>query len=185
MNIETARMVEHAKYVRCYDAETYRMGDVRRLDAVDALAALPERGSYLDVSTGRGEMLKEAETLGFRPVRGTEIVPDLIDGLMVLRAEVHSLPFVSNCFDTVTMFDVIEHLIPGDDEKACLELARVARQHIVIAANNLPSGHGKNVLHINRRTYDEWDVLFRDWFPGKVIRLGLQRSASVLWRVDL
>jgi ubiquinone/menaquinone biosynthesis C-methylase UbiE len=186
-NVETARKVEHSKYEHAYERDRYRMKRRRRFDARDDITALPCRGSYLDVSCGRGQMLIEAENLGFTPVQGTEIVSKLIDGKKIVYAEVHNLPFPDKSFDVVTMFDVIEHLIPGDDERACMEMARVARSHILLTANNKPS-HNKygEDLHINRRPYAEWDDLFRKWFPGQVIWIkGMRKYVSECWRVDL
>lgn len=189
MGIDDARAAEHAKYRRAYGLNAdYRMGKPRMADAVKDLADLPARGRYLDVSCGRGEMLAHAERLGFTDPRGTEIVPDLIDGERVVYAEVHALPFASKSFDVVTMFDVIEHLIPGDDEAACRELARVASRHVVLTANNRPSfNKAGDELHINKRPYEEWDRLFRAWFPGKVIWLSYpsRQYVSEAWRVDL
>ena len=185
--MKEARAVEHAKYTRCYKQPNYRMGANRMQDAVTALEALPSRGSYLDVGTGRGEMLSFALFHGFYPVKGTEVVDQLLDHPRVVRAEVHSLPFADAAFNVVTMFDVIEHLIPGDDELACRELARVARCHVLIAANNCQSKNKSgDTLHINLRSYDEWDSLFREWFaPHKVILISGPKSFSQLWRVDL
>lgn len=187
MSLEQARAIEHQKYELAYQSAIYAMGSGRMTDALGDLVSLPCRGSYLDVSCGRGEMLTHAERMGFGPVQGTEIVPGLIDGRRVIRAEVHALPFADRSFDVVTMFDVIEHLIPGDDEMACRELERVARKHIVLSANNLPSrGLGGVELHINRRHYDEWDALFRSWFSGKVTWSSKGRKHfSETWLVDL
>lgn len=185
---QARREVEHAKYVRAYALNrNYKIGAPRLADAVNDLRALPTRGSYLDVSCGRGEMLGEATALGFRLVKGTEIVPDLVDGNRVVRAEVHALPFDDHSFDVATMFDVIEHLIPGDDEAACRELARVAKSHVLITANNRPSfNRAGDDLHINKRPYDEWDRLFREWFSrGAVTWIkGTRNYVSEAWRVD-
>jgi SAM-dependent methyltransferase len=175
MSLDAERRNERRKYERVYsERPNYRMKAERMVDAVADLAALPARGGYLDVSCGRGEMLTHARQLGFEPVHGTEIVPKLIDGITVVRAEVQALPFSDGAFDVVTMFDVIEHLIPGDDELACRELHRVARKHVVLTANNKPSRKTGVELHINRRPYDEWDRLFRRWFSG----------AEVVWLFD-
>lgn len=183
-----ARAAEIAKYVRSYGGlPNYRMGDRRMLDAVRELGALPCRGSYLDVSCGRGEMLAHAARLGFAPAQGTEVVPELVRAERVVYAEVHALPFEDASFDVVTLFDVIEHLIPGDDEAACRELARVARKHVLLTANNRPSVNPQtgDDLHINKRAYEDWDALFRGWFPGKVTWLGSEAYFSQAWRVDL
>jgi ubiquinone/menaquinone biosynthesis C-methylase UbiE len=185
------RKHEHEKYVRAYQANNYAMGRARMLDAVADLVGLGTRGAYLDVGCGRGEMLGHAAVLGFNPVMGVEVVPALVDGRRVLHGEVHDLPFPDSMFDTVTMFDVIEHLLPGDDELACRELARVARRHVLVTANNKSSqlAVGEE-LHINRRSYDQWGELFREWFGPGVTRLcstgGFKRhDYSPTWRVDL
>lgn len=189
LELEKARKAEHKKYIRTYTSDRYRMKHQRMLDAVHDLKVLPVRGAYLDVSCGRGDMLVEAAKLGFAPTLGTEIVPKLIDGDRVRYGEVHSLPFGDKCFNVVTMFDVIEHLIPGDDELACSELKRMAKSHILITANNKESVSRPfgDVLHINRRTYPCWDGLFRKWFaPAKVTWIqGKRHYISEAWRIDL
>jgi SAM-dependent methyltransferase len=164
-----ARRAEHAKYVKAYSIDGYRMHGSRLENAQADIAALPMRGSLLDVGCGRGELLDFAAERGFDPVRGTETVPFLIDGKRVVFAEGHKLPFADKSFDVVICNDVIEHVLPGDDEMLCRELARVARHHILITANNAPSAsHIGEELHINRRPYAEWDALFREWFGGTV-----------------
>jgi SAM-dependent methyltransferase len=189
MIIDQARAAEHAKYVDVYaNQPKYRMKAERRADAVNDLTRLRTRGAYLDVSCGRGDMLREAIALGFDPVHGTEIVPQLIDGKRVVRAEVHALPFSDKSFDVVTLFDVIEHLIPGDDEVACREMARVARRHIILTANNRPSFSQSGAdLHINKRPYEEWDQLLTKWFaPARVTWIkGHRHYISEAWRIDL
>jgi ubiquinone/menaquinone biosynthesis C-methylase UbiE len=188
LKLDEARAAEHAKYHRAYALNPkYRMKAERMADAVNDLRALPCRGSYLDVSCGRGEMLARAKELGFGQVAGTEIVPALIDGETVVRAEVHDLPFADRSFEVVTMFDVIEHLIPGDDRAACEEMARVASKHVILTANNKPSfNKAGDDLHINKRPYEEWDRLFRSWFPGTVTWIrGKRAYVSEAWRVDL
>lgn len=187
MNTAKARAAEYQKYRVAYTQPNYRMGGGRYQDAINDMTGLPVRGSYLDVGCGRGEMLCEAECLGFGPVHGVEIVPELT-GPRVTYGEAHDLPFQDNHFDVVSLFDVIEHLLPGDDELVCRELHRVAARHVLLTANNrpsrLPSGED---LHINIRSYEEWDALFRRWFAGsKVMRIGGKRFyISEGWRIDL
>lgn len=186
---DAARRAEFVKYDRAYTHPKYRMKKQRFVDAVADLKALPCRNSYLDVSCGQGDMLDRALTMGFPFVKGTEIVPKLIDGDRVIYAEVHALPFPDKSFEVVSLFDVIEHLVPGDDEAACRELARVATRFVLLTANNKPSyNKAGDDLHINRRPYVEWDSLFRRWFPGKVEQLpghGGALRISECWRVTL
>lgn len=160
----------------------------RRQDAVNDLAALPIRGSYLDVSCGQGDMLNEAESWGFGPVQGTEIVPKLIDGTRVIYAECHALPFPDKSFDVVSLYDTIEHLNPPDDEAVCREMFRVAKYFVMITANNKSSKQPNgDELHINRRPYDEWHKLFELWFRGSVAvtRLKANHYISEPWMIQV
>lgn len=186
-DIAALREAEFAKYEHAYKSAKYHMKPGRLSDALRDLSTAPCGGSYLDVSCGKGEMLVEALRLGFTVARGTEIVPALLDGERIVRAQADSLPFEDKSFDVVSLFDVIEHLIPGDDRLACLELARVARRAVVLTASNRPSYNDRGEdLHINRRPYEEWDALFRQWFPGKVTWLkGPRDYFGEGWRVDL
>lgn len=192
--LEEKRAAEHAKYAEAYRDADYRIVTVKagkrranRLDwAVHDLEALPCRGSYLDVSCGWGDVMHEAAKMGYDPVHGTEIVKSLLKPGLVDYAEVHALPFADKFYNVVSLFDVIEHLIPGDDERACKELARVARKHVLISACNKPSHHNGIDLHINRRPYAEWDGLFNKWFPGRVKWLKRRaKTVSETWRIDL
>jgi ubiquinone/menaquinone biosynthesis C-methylase UbiE len=185
------RAAEHGKYHRAYGlAPNYKMGERRKADAINDLRALPGRGSYLDVSCGRGEMLTAALAMGFEPVQGTEIVPELIDGSRVIFSEAHALQVADKSFDVASLWDVIEHLVRGDDEAVCHELERVARRHVLLTANNRPSkNQAGEDLHINRRPYEEWDALFRRWFSGRVTWIkGTPRQprnyVSEAWRID-
>ena len=185
----SSRDNELGKYEFAYSHSKYRMGRKRRADAQRDLESLPTRGSYLDVSCGRGEMLAFAESIGYNTVQGTEIVDALIDGQRVVKAWAHKLPFPDGAFETVSMYDVIEHLISGDDELACRELARVARCYVLVTANNEPSFNKRgDDLHINKRSYEEWDTLFRKWFtPHEVTWLRDPRRLyiSEAWKITL
>jgi ubiquinone/menaquinone biosynthesis C-methylase UbiE len=134
-------------------------------------------------------MLATASEIGFCPVHGTELVSSLIDGERVVKAYAHDLPFAGKSFDVVTMFDVIEHLLPGDDMAACHELRRVARKHVLITANNHSSRNKDgDDLHINRRDYSVWNDLFRGWFAGADLtwlRGRGRNGTSEAWRIDL
>lgn len=183
--ITEAQRVEIDKYAACYEAPQYRMSSERARGARAALGELECRGSYLDVACGRGEMLDHARALGFAMVKGTEVVPALLNA-EVSHALAWSLPFLDQSVDVVSLFDVIEHLLPRDDANTCRELVRVARRHILITANNLPSVHDGMDLHVNRRPYQEWDRLFHTWFPGQVTWCHEHKAkASELWRIDL
>lgn len=176
------RQAEFDKYKKAYQSKYYGMGRARMKAATELLKDLS--GSYLDVGCGRGEMLRVAEDIGLDPVTGVEVVSDLIGG-KVMRGEAHALPFDDNSFDHVSMFDVIEHLLPGDDYAACKELQRVARKSVLLTVADFPHIFQGTDLHINRRRYTEWDELFTQWFDGHVEWLTNRGSISETWVVSL
>lgn len=185
-----AREREFDKYDWAYaNQPRYKMKGERKRDAVRDLAALPGRGSLLDVGCGRGDILDVAVTMGFGPLMGTEVVPSLLVPNRVEYGEVHALPFGDKSFDVVTMFDVMEHLLPGDDELACKELKRVARKHVLLTINNQPSFNKKgDNLHINIRKYRDWDVRLADWFGQDAVVTWLHGDRNYIseaWRIDL
>lgn len=185
--VAQARQSEVARYASAYRNPAYRLGDRRRLHIISHLNRIP-KGSLLDVSTGRGEVLQIAHELGHDPVTGTEAVDYLCDGVRVVHALAHELPFLNNAFDTVTMFDVMEHLLPEDTAAACKELARVARCRVLLTVHNGPSTFGgKGDLHINRRaSYAQWyEELEQHFAPHTVIDHGLQGSISAMYEVVL
>ena len=51
----------------------------------------------------------------------------------VTLAPAWDTPFPDKSFDVVTMWDVIEHINAGDDERACREIARLCRRVAFIA----------------------------------------------------
>ena len=150
------REAEVRKYEKCYLDPAYRMGAARRRHIIETLDRF-ERGSLLDVGTGRGETMAFAEGLGYDPVRGTEAVDYLCDGKRVIQALGHDLPFGDRSFDYVTMFDVMEHLVPDDTGAVCRELARVASKAVLLTVCNSPDVRAEGDLHINlRASYNDW-----------------------------
>jgi ubiquinone/menaquinone biosynthesis C-methylase UbiE len=184
--VEAARLAEVDRYAAAYRNPAYRMGDRRQQHVRFHLQRIP-RGSLLDVSTGRGETMLMAQEIGHFPVRGTEAVPYLCDAERgVYHALAHLLPFEDDAFDTVTMFDVMEHLIPEDTVLVCEELQRVARQRVLLTVCNQPSSFGSDGdLHINRRaSYEAWHQELQAAFaPWRVIRHGAQGSISEMFEV--
>lgn len=185
MHIDDLRRTELEKYTRTYRDQPYRMSRSRERHYAEDIAGVEARDGYLDVGCGHGVMLDRARALGYRKIRGTDIVPALVKR-HVVQAWAHDLPFPDKSFDVVTMHDVIEHLVPGDDHLACLELQRVARRHIFVGANaNSSKNLAGEELHINRRPYDVWDQLFRTWFTDATVTWIKRPSKSEAWRIDL
>lgn len=177
-----ARADEIAKYTECYKDPRYAMGSKRAKHVEWALSRIGG-GSLLDVSTGRGEAMEMARRMGFFPVHGTEAV-DYLCNEQVTQALAHDLPFADNSFDTVTMFDVMEHLLPEDTAAVCAELARVAKKRVLLTVHNGPSRYGKVDLHINRRaSYDVWHGELRQHFGGNVEWLHNKGSISEMFEI--
>lgn len=195
MDRNKQRADERKKYELCYNHPTlnYGMGGTRMADAIiDLKWALGlDCESYLDIGCGRAEMLEHAEALGFDVARGTEIVNILCDHVRVWHCAIHNLHIMPAAaspdgFDLVTSFDVIEHLLPGDDELLLVEMGRIARHCMAVTANNRPSvdPNTQNDLHINKRPYDEWDRIIRDlWEPDWTVERMTDKSyVSETWR---
>lgn len=183
-----ARLREFAKYERAYTQVKYKMKGARQVDAQNDLDALGPIASYLDVSCGQGQMLDYAEAKGCPIVQGTEVVAKLIRPPRVVYGEAHMLPFADKSFDVVSLFDVMEHLLPGDDRAVCAQMQRIARKHILLTINNEPSfNKAGDDLHINKRKYRKWDTLLATWFEGATVTWlrGKRNYISEAWRVDL
>lgn len=180
------RAAEIARYERAYQNADYRLGDRRRKHITHHLNRIP-KGSLLDVSTGRGEVIEIAGHLGHGPVMGTEAVQYLCNGTTVLHAMAHDLPFPGKSFETVTMFDVMEHLLPDDTGMVCRELKRVAHRRVLLTVHNGPHRYRGADLHINRRaSYEAWLAELRQHFaPHEVLDHGAGESISVMYEVLL
>ena len=184
-NVAHTRRAEIARYERAYCYPDYRLGDRRRDHITAHLSRIP-KGTLLDVSTGRGEVLKVAQDLGHRQVMGTEAVFYLCNGDTVLHAYAHDLPFYDDTFDTVTMFDVMEHLLPEDTAPVCKELARVAKKRGLLTVHNGSHRYRGEELHINRRaSYEDWHEELSAHFNTAVVRHGAEGSISEMFEVVL
>jgi SAM-dependent methyltransferase len=92
--------------------------------------------TVLFVGVGDGlvpEFLKksgyEVTTLDFDPV----LKPDV-------AGDVRALPFADGSFDTVCVFEVLEHMPFDDSKKALAEIARVAKSHACISVPHRRTG---------------------------------------------
>lgn len=182
------RQTEVEKYITRYGQhDIYRMGGQRMVDAKMDVSQFEAGRSYLDVGCGHGEMLEFARNRGLA-VQGLEVVPELCVG-DVVYGYAHNMPIEDKSFDYSTAFDVLEHLLPGDDEMALNEMERVTRERIVVTTNNHPSSNPKNGdnLHINIKTYPEWDKLIRRVFAGHEVMWlkGQRRYVSETWQINL
>lgn len=180
--MNAAQAAEVAKYEVCYRNESYRMGADRRRQC-EAMMANPAAGAtFLDVGCGRGETMEIAERLGYADWWGVEAVDALLSD-RVVRGVAWRLPWPSQSVHTVACFDVLEHLLPGDestvgDDQLCvLDMLRVATSRVLLSIGLYPSTWGGGPeLHVNLRTPEEWTAL---------LRIAAGDEWSVLRRADL
>jgi len=131
-----------------YDKYQTRNPVVRRLmqgflGAATELYTAAAPRTILEVGCGEGELAlrlvqHHRSTLGGSPTRfaATDVdvrhVPaDLDRDISVSEASIYELPFEDNEFDLVVCCEVLEHL--HDPTEGLAELARVARQHVLLS----------------------------------------------------
>lgn len=155
-------------YGDLYAGGRYGTGTARLQEAFEATREW-RKGSLLDVSCGRGWYIEQMAKAGFT-VTGTEMVPALCDGKRVREATIDKLPFPDEEFAYVTCWDVLEHIAPPGAAAGLREMRRVAREGAAVSVNNRhPSKWGAKAgteLHINIKTYEQWEELIRDVFEG-------------------
>ena len=185
MDINEARQKEIDKYTEIYSRLPNYKTSFRLSQIKEIIDIFDPNSTYLDVGCGRGEAVQYAQEKGLY-TRGIEAVKELCTGA-VKHGLVHDLPFSNNSFDYVSAFDVMEHLLPGDDALAVQEMARVAKRKVILTIANGKSGKLGYQLHINIRPYEDWDKLLRQWVPdAKVVWLkDLKTSINEVWEICL
>lgn len=111
---------------------------------------------------------------------GVEI--DLIDPATT-GGSVLSIPVEDGVYDAVVAVDVLEHIEPKDRPKALSELARVARQHVIL---NYPCQDSKAaqelVLTLTNnplvREHVQWELPDSDWVLGELAQYGYKGTVK-------
>ncbi len=109
-------------------SEAVRIGETLKLIPVDV-------DTVLDVGCGPGKLLARID----RPhVFGTDLgrVGLRHAPKPVVRSSILGLPFADDSVDLVLCAEVLEHLPPADVRRACAELYRVARRHVLVTVPN-------------------------------------------------
>lgn len=81
----------------------------------------------------------------------------LWEGFVDVVGDARYLPFKDKSFDTVTCFEVIEHIPPEDRDRVLKEMVRVAKYIIIIS---VPSRHPVNFRAAGR---EDWRTINPHW----------------------
>lgn len=116
------------------DLTTYRHSEREQARTQDLLSLMPTSGHHaLDVGARDGHLSKLMADR-FELVVALDLDRPSIDHprVAMVQGDACHLPFASDSFDLVTCCEVLEHIPPPLLASACAELARVARQSVVI-----------------------------------------------------
>ena len=121
----------------------------RRLSQAFQFATVQPGMRVLDLGCGRGEIVRHVSRLGAESfgidyaqvaVRMTRRVMEHEPGKSgVARSDAKTLPFVSEAFDRVLMFDVVEHLHPWELDACLTEVRRILKPGGQIIIHTAPN----------------------------------------------
>lgn len=120
--------------------DTVRRGNTALGHALDAIG--PRGGRILEVGCGAGRFIRTIA--GIRPdlePHGSDLGPKSVrlatryrDGVMYTLASATALPYRTESFDTVILFDVLEHIPGAGPDEALSEIRRVLKKDGVLHA---------------------------------------------------
>ncbi len=116
------------------DLVKYRQREAERQRTDDLMALVPEGGGRaLDIGAREGHFSK-LFTQRFAVVTALDLQKPEIDHPRVdcVKGDVTDLPYKDDYFDFVFCAEVLEHIPPALLSKACSELGRVCRGHLLI-----------------------------------------------------
>ena len=120
----------------------------RRLQAAFSVAGIKPGMNVLDVGCGRGEILWRCAQLGARACGidyaavAVEMSSKALAGEIAAsacQANAKDLPFRSEAFDRVLLFDIVEHLQPWELDQALREVRRVLRSDGKVIVHTAPN----------------------------------------------
>jgi len=155
-----SRERERAKYIEAYCSTSYGAKPGRaKLVRSPELEKIEPGSTYLDVSCGRGEAIKQVLALNRNvKVRGTEMVPALCNDF-VQNAELPELEGVEPA-DFVSCYEVLEHLPTMNVIPAIDRLFELSRKMLIISTNDMPSRskviEHDDPLHLSRFPQRWW-----------------------------
>lgn len=139
-----------------------RCGDVRRV---------------ADIGTGRGVLLERLRRRGYQVfgVEPSRVALKALKSRFVVSGTCSEIPYASDIFNVVFCLDVLEHIPETLTLESLRELSRVTKEYAIISVADHEDVVEGLVLHINLRSYADWeqcisgcfDVLDRELLRSK------------------
>ena len=159
---------------RLDDASALYSADLARHRAAYRFAESQARGRRaIDLGCGTGYGTAELATAGWHVVGMDRVAPAArarASSAGFVRGDLTKLPFASRSFDTVTSFQVIEHLA---DPRAYLdEIARVLAPDgmLLLSTPNLRQSDGENPYHLHEYEAAELEAVLARHFASVEMR---------------
>lgn len=155
----------------------------RGLEEHCLLPLLEEGGqSILDVGCGSGAYVRALA--GKRAIRGVDASPFASwsgrEGLFEV-ADAARLPYANETFETVSSFEVLEHL--PDPDAALSEFRRVCRHNIIITVPNCEITPGMSASSL---LYSHWrDPTHRNFYNLESIQKAVKKAGFEIVRAEL
>lgn len=165
----SAVVSEAEKYRLCYESPRYGLQGARLKRVTQDIESIAPGSTYVDIGCGRGEMIALARDRGV-VARGVELVPSLCGG-SIEHGTLEQLLYPDRWFDYVSCYDVVEHLPPGQVDRALDELFRITGCVLFITTNDKPSFYQGMELHLTRRP--------REWWDQHLVRRALPRGGQI------
>lgn len=160
-----------------------------RIDSL--LRLIPPGGSLLEIGARNGYMTRSLAR-GRDELVALDLKRPSIDlpGVTCVAGDARALAFEAGRFDVVLAAEVLEHIPPADLARACRELVRVARRHVVIGvpyAQDLRVARTRcahcGVInpaygHVNRFVLEDLERLFHPLRPADVEHVGRTRERT-------
>jgi len=139
----------------------------------------PDKGKILEIGKGNGFFADYSSKLGYSVTTcdfDKNLSPDVV-------ADIRSLPLPDNSFDSVTAFEVLEHIPFEEVPKALSELKRVSRKHVLISLPYRSAAFEFILKFPGIRT------LFKKPFLDFLLRIplrfgGIEVSGQHYWEID-
>ena len=149
--------------------------------------------NLLDAGCGEGVVLEKIALPQNRLAVGLDLDRSRIElardshlTIPFLQGNLHNLPFLDECFDTILALEVLEHV--GNPDQALLELHRVVSEYLLVSVPNEPwwrignmarlkyiSDWGNTPEHINHWTYRGFKKFISRYFEI------IETRTPVLW----